>query len=97
MSGSKMTDLETLVIEMAAGLKLLAGMLGLTVALLPEADRAVVLKSLAALQNEGAPAENTDEATTATSSTVEAAKTLAALIENFTSEIAATRGKVKPD
>ena len=91
-----MTDLENLVIEMAAGLKLLASMLGLTVALLPEADRAVVMRSLTALQNEAAPAENTNESSTATSSTVEAARTLASLIENFTSEIAATREGAKP-
>ncbi len=91
-----MTDLETLVIEVAAGVKLLAGMLGLTVALLPEADRAVVMKALTALQTETSPAEDTDPLKTATKSSSEAAKSLAKLIEDFASEIAATRGTTKP-
>ena len=91
-----MNDLETMVIEMAAGLKLLVGMLGLTVALLPEADRAVVVKALAALQAEGSLAEDTDRSKTATKSSVEAAKALTTLIENFASEIAATRGNGNP-
>ena len=86
-----MTDLETMVIEMAAGVKLLAGMLGLTVALLPEADRAVVMKALAALQAEADPAEDTDPSRTATRSSAEAAKALATLVENFAGEIAMTR------
>ena len=90
-----MNDLETLVIELAAGVKLLAGMLGLTVALLPEADRMVVMKALTALQAESGSAENTDQSTTATRSSVEAAKTLATLIENFADEIATTRGGSK--
>jgi hypothetical protein len=66
-----MTDLETLVVEMAAGLKLLTGMLGLTVALLPEADRVIVLKALVALQTESGPTENTDQSKLATRSSAE--------------------------
>jgi len=45
-----MTELEIRVTEMGAGLKLLTGILGLAVSLLPDADRAVVLKALTALQ-----------------------------------------------
>ncbi len=86
-----MTELETRVTELGAGLKLLTGMLGLTVALLPDADRAVVLKALAALQTESGPGANTDESRVAARSESEAGKALTVMIENFAAEIAAVR------
>ena len=86
-----MTELETRVTEMGAGLKLLTGMLGLTVALLPDADRAIVLKALAALQTESGPEENTDKSRVAARSEVEAGKALTVLIERFAVELAAAR------
>ena len=89
--GSSMNDLETLVVEMAAGLKLLTGMLGLTVALLPDADRAIVLKALAALQTESGPAEDTDQSKVATRSSAEAGRALMTMIENFAADVAARR------
>ena len=88
-----MDDLETLVVEMAAGVKLLTGMLGLTVALLPDADRAIVLKALAALQAEANPPENTDQSKLAAKSTSDAGKALTRMIEQFAVEIAATRNE----
>ncbi len=92
-----MTKLETRVTEMGAGLKLLTGMLGLTVALLPDADRAVVLKALAALQTESGPEENTDESRVAARSEVEAGKALTVMIERFAVEVAAARVSVRDD
>lgn len=86
-----MTELETRVTELGAGLKLLTGMLGLTVALLPDADRAVVLKALAALQTESGPGENTDESRVAARSEAEAGQALTVMIENFAAEVAAAR------
>ena len=89
-----MTDAESLVTELAAGLKLVTGMLGLTVALLPEADRALVLKALAALETENGPKSATDHPSLATRSSADAAKTLSMLIEKFASEIRSTGGSV---
>lgn len=87
-----MTDTEALVIEMAAGLKLVTGMLGLTVALLPAADRALVLKALAALEIESGPQGDTDHPGLATRSAAEAARALSLLIERFAGEIRSTGG-----
>ena len=87
-----MTDTETLVTEMAAGLKLVTGMLGLTVALLPSDDRALVLKALAALEAENSLRGATDHPSLAAKSSAEAAKTLSVLIEKFASEIKLTGG-----
>ena len=87
-----MTDTESLVTELAAGLKLVTGMLGLTVALLPEADRALVLKALAALEAENGPKSSADHPSLATRSSAEAAKALSVLIEKFASEIRSTGG-----
>jgi len=92
-----MTELETRVTELGAGLKLLTGMLGLTVALLPDADRAVVLKALAALQTESSPGANTDEARVAARSESEAGKALTVMIEKFAAEIAAVRVSRRDD
>ncbi len=86
-----MTELEARVAEIGAGLKLLTGMLGLTVALLPEVDRAVVLKALAALQAESAPGEGRDESRVAAKSQSEASAALTLLIRNFAAEVAANR------
>lgn len=86
-----MTDTETLVIEMAAGLKLVTGMLGLTVALLPAADRALVLDALAALEAESGPQGETNHPGLATRSSAEAARALSMLIEKFAGEIRSTR------
>ncbi len=91
-----MDDLETLVVEMAAGVKLLTGMLGLTVALLPEADRAIVLKALAALQTEANPPEDTDQSKVAAKSASEAGKALTRMIEQFAAEIAVKRDEKGP-
>ncbi len=88
-----MDELETLVVEMAAGVKLLTGMLGLTVALLPDADRAIVLKALAALQTEASPPEDTDRSKITAQSASEAGKALTTMIERFAAEIAATRNE----
>lgn len=87
-----MTDTEALVIEMAAGLKLVTGMLGLTVALLPEADRVLVLKALTALEAENGPQGDTDRPGLATRSAAEAARALSQLIEKFSDEIRSTGG-----
>ena len=87
-----MTDTETLVVEMAAGLKLVTGMLGLTVALLPEADRALVLSALAALETESGAQGETDHPELARRSSADAARTLSLLIEKFASEIRSTGG-----
>ena len=87
-----MTDTETLVTEMAAGLKLVTGMLGLTVALLPAVDRALVLKALAVLEIENSPNSETDHPSLMVRSSAEAAKALAMLIEKFASEIRSTGG-----
>ncbi len=89
-----MTDTEALVLEMAAGLKLVTGMLGLTVALLPEADRALVLKALTALETENGPKSATDHPSLATRSSADAARALSMLIEKFASEIRSTGGSV---
>lgn len=92
-----MTDTESLVIEMAAGLKLVTGMLGLTVALLPAADRALVLDALAALQTEGGPQDGTAHQgktappDLAARSSSEAARALALLVEKFAGEISSAR------
>ena len=86
-----MTDTETLVIEMAAGLKLVTGMLGLTVALLPAADRALVLDALAALQTEGDLQDGTAPPGLAARSSSEAARALALLVEKFAGEIGSAR------
>ena len=90
-----MTEVENLVFEMAAGLKLLTNMLGLTIALLPEADRAVALDALAALQEESSPAEHTARSEVATRSLAEAGSTMTTMIEKFAAEIAAAR-EVRP-
>ena len=87
-----MTDIESTVIEMAAGLKLVTGMLGLTVALLPEADRALVLKALAALETGSGPQGETHHPELAAKSSAEAARTLSLLIEKFATEIRSTGG-----
>ena len=87
-----MTDTDSVVIEMAAGLKLVTGMLGLTVALLPEADRALVLKALAALEAGNAPQGAADRPDLATRSSADAARALSMLIETFASEIRSTGG-----
>ena len=86
-----MDDLESLIVEMAAGLKLVTGMLGLTVALLPEADRGVVLKALAALRTESDPAQDTDQSQVATRSAAEASTALTIMIEKFATELAADK------
>ena len=86
-----MTDLEMRVAEMGAGLKLITGMLGLTVALLQDADRAVVLNALAALQTDSGPEEDTEESRVAAKSALEAGKALTILIEKFAAEIEAVR------
>ena len=88
-----MIELEARVTEIGAGLKLLTGMLGLTVALLPEADRAVVLKALAALQTERGPEEDTDTSRVAARSESEAGKALTVMIKKFAAEVAAARAK----
>ncbi len=87
-----MTDTETLVTEMAAGLKLVTGMLGLTVALLPADDRALVLKALAALETENSSKGEADHPSLSIRSSAEAAKVLSTLIEKFASEIRSTGG-----
>ena len=87
-----MTDTQSLVVEMAAGLKLVTGMLGPTVALLPEADRALVLKALAALETENGPQSATDHPSLATRSSADAARALSMLIEKFANEIWSTGG-----
>jgi hypothetical protein len=87
-----MTDTETLMIEMAAGLKLVTGMLGLTVALLPAIDRALVLNALAAFETESGPQGETDHPELATRSSAEAARTLSLLIEKFAAEIRSSGG-----
>ena len=92
-----MTELEARVTELGAGLKLLTSMLGLTVALLPDADRAVVLKALAALQTESGSAENTDESRVAAGSESEAGKALTMMIERFAAEVAAVRVSPRDD
>lgn len=92
-----MTDLETRVIEMGAGLKLLTGILGLAVALLPDADRAVVLKALTALQTESGPEENSDESRVAARSEAQAGKALTVMIEKFAAEVAAARFSPRDD
>ena len=92
-----MTDLEKRVIELGAGLKLLTGMVGLIVALLADADQAVVLEALAALQTESGPAENTDEARVAARSEAEAGRVLATMIERFAAEVAAARISPRDD
>ena len=89
-----MTDIETLVIEMAAGLKLVTGMLGLTVALLPEADRALVLNALKALETDSGAQDETGHPGLAARSSSEAAQALSMLIEKFASEIKSTRDSV---
>ena len=81
-----MTDLEALVIEMGAGVKLLTGMLGLPVALLPE-----VLKALTALRAEAELPSNTEHSHIAAKSSVEAGRALTVMIEKFAAEIAASR------
>ena len=86
-----MNDLESMVVEMAAGLKLLTGILGLTVALLPEADRSVVLKALDALRTESDPAQDTDQSHVAARSAAEASVALTIMVEKFSAEIAASR------
>lgn len=91
---ANMNDLETLVVEMAAGLKLLTGMLGLTVAMLPDAERTLVLNALTALETQNGPAEEPGQSQVATRASAEAAKTLAGLIEKFAAELAATREQV---
>jgi len=92
-----MTELEMRVAELGAGLKLLTGMLGLTIALLPDADRAVVLQALAALQTESDPGADTDESRVAARSESEAGKALTVMIENFASEVAAVRVSPRDD
>ena len=87
-----MTDTESLVTELAAGLRLVTGMLGLTVALLPPDDRALVLKALAALESENSPKGEADHQGLATRSSAEAAKALSTLIEKFAGEIRSTGG-----
>ncbi|MGI4792530.1 MAG: hypothetical protein ACRYG8_00295 [Janthinobacterium lividum] len=89
-----MTETEALVIEMAAGLKLVTGMLGLTVALLPAADRALVLKALTALETESGPQGEIDHPELATRASAAAAKALFLLIEKFAVEIRSTGGSV---
>ena len=91
-----MTDLESLVAEMAAGLKLVTGMLGLTVALLPAADRALVLDALAALEAENAPKDEAEQSQVATKSSAAGARTLTLLVEKFAAEIAASRDGPAP-
>lgn len=91
-----MTDLESLVTELAAGLKLVTGMLGLTVALLPVADRALVLDALAALEAENGPKDEAEQSRVAIRSAAEGARTLTLLVEKFATEIAATRGGPAP-
>ncbi len=88
-----MNDLETLVIEVAAGVKLMTGILGLTVALLPEDDRAIVLKALAALQAEAEPTEDTARSQLSTRSAAEAGRALTMMVEKFAAEIAASRNQ----
>lgn len=85
-----MTELETRTAEIGAGLKLVTGILGLTVALLPEADRAVVLKALEALQTESGSRE-TDKSRVAAKSEFEASDALTTMIKKFAAEVAAAR------
>ncbi len=78
---------EALLADLGAGVKLLTGMLGLTVALLPAADRAFVVNALAALQDDG----GRESAGLAAHASAEAARALMVLIERFAVEVAAAR------
>ncbi len=83
-----MTDLETLVIEMAAGLKVLTSTAALTAALLPPAERQVVLDALTALSAESLPGDLAEQSQVVNQASAEAAKALAAQIAGFAAELA---------
>lgn len=83
---------EALLADLGAGVKLLTGMLGLTVALLPPGDRAFVLNALAALQADSGRRETVGPAPQlAAHASAEAARALSVLIERFALEVAAAR------
>ncbi len=78
-------DHAALLADLSAGVKVLTGMLGLTVALLPTADRAFVLNALAALQADGGePGQGA------------AAQALSVLVERFSVDVANARAAGDP-
>lgn len=90
--GAAVDGREALLADLGAGVKLLTGMLGLTVALLPAADRAFVLTALAALQDDSGRRETAGPAPQlAAHASAEAARALTVLIERFSLEVAAAR------
>lgn len=90
-----MNDADVLNLNLAAGIKLLTGMLGLTVALLPAADREIVLAALAALEADNASHLLLGEPS-ADAASFQAAKALETFIKRFAAEIETRRVEPEP-
>ena len=90
-AGAAGADSEALLADLGAGVRLLTGMLGLTVALLPATDRAFVLNALAALQDDSGRQTAAPGPQLAAHASAEAARALTVLIERFSLEVAAAR------
>ena len=90
-AGATAADAEALLADLGAGVRLLTGMLGLTVALLPAADRTFVLSALAALQDDSGRQTAGPGPQLAAHASAEAARALTVLIERFSLEVAAAR------